>query len=135
MYAYVHAFIHTCMHAYMHTYIYTYIHTGSSTDLESKANFVSLSPIKFIWFTFYRKNNFIYRTCMRNSSSHAYTLSCPSKEEALALQGTICFSFHFISFHYKTSSLEIRLNSKKKKIATVYRCAHQKQNSRMLLNE
>ena len=33
---------------------------------------------------------------MRNSSSHAYTLSCPSKEEALALQGTIGFSFHFI---------------------------------------
>ena len=37
---------------------------------------------------------------MRNSSSHAYTLSCPSKEEALALQGTIGFSFHFISFHF-----------------------------------
>ena len=34
---------------------------------------------------------------MRNSSSHAYTLSYPSKEEALALQGTIGFSFHFIS--------------------------------------
>ena len=33
---------------------------------------------------------------LRNSSSHAYTLSCPSKEEALALQGTIGFSFHFI---------------------------------------
>jgi hypothetical protein len=31
---------------------------------------------------------------MRNSSSHAYTLSCPSKEEGLALQGKIGFSFH-----------------------------------------
>ena len=38
-------------------------------------------------------------TCMRYSSSHAYTLSCPSKEEALALQGTIGFSFHFISLY------------------------------------
>ena len=37
---------------------------------------------------------------MRNSSSHAYTLSCPSKEEALALQGTTGFSFHFVSFHF-----------------------------------
>ena len=36
-----------------------------------------------------------YWTTMRNSSSHAYTLSCPSKEEALALQRTIGFSFHF----------------------------------------
>ena len=41
-----------------------------------------------------------YFVTLRNSSSHAYTLSCPSKEEALALQGTIGFSFHFISFQH-----------------------------------
>ena len=35
---------------------------------------------------------------MRNSSSHAYTLSCPSKEEAVALQGTTGISFHFSNF-------------------------------------
>ena len=39
-------------------------------------------------------------TTMQNSSSHAYTLSCPSKEEALALQGTIGFSFHFSVYGY-----------------------------------
>ena len=41
-----------------------------------------------------------YRTAMRNSSSQAYTLSCPSKEDALALQGTIGFLFHLISFFH-----------------------------------
>ena len=48
---------------------------------------------------------------MRNSSSHAYTLSCPSKEEALALQGTIGFSFDFISFQFLyTSNLSFKHN-------------------------
>ena len=44
---------------------------------------------------------------MRNSSSHAYTLSCPSKEEALALQGTIGFSFHFIYIYMSNSYIGV----------------------------